>query len=108
MEETRSSGELIDSMDDLLVQLALRRTMRKRTAALAALDHPIIGQALQRGPDGLTAGIIDTAKLLLCRQQTPGRVNTVQDLLFEGSGDFFVFESQDITSEFVRFLLMKV
>ena len=37
MEDNRSSGELIDSMDDLLVQIALRRTMKKRTAALAAL-----------------------------------------------------------------------
>lgn len=37
MEENRSPGELIDGLDDLLVHVALRRAMRKRTEQLAAL-----------------------------------------------------------------------
>jgi hypothetical protein len=53
MEENRSSGELIDSLDDLLVQLALRRTMKKRVAALAALVKEAPGS---RGfSNGMTA-----------------------------------------------------
>lgn len=53
MEENRSSGELIDGMDDLLVQLALRRPMRKRTEQLAALVKQSPG--CHGFSDGMTA-----------------------------------------------------
>ncbi|MBR4887615.1 MAG: hypothetical protein IKU17_00555 [Clostridia bacterium] len=67
MEETRSSGELIDSMDDLLVQLALRRTMRKRTAALAALVKQTPGvKGFSNGMTAVGRRRVKTCVLAFC------------------------------------------